>query len=139
MGYSNPEFLARQLVNFSPNHSLSTATASSATGADRTAPTALPAFLRRTKVNKVSFVVRTIPNAASTGLKAVLLNGTSTAATVTLTTATLGQVLTGTVTVANSTFAADAQPTLNVVGTATASGAANGAFDVVFEVQEQFA
>jgi hypothetical protein len=116
--------------------SFSTATASGSVAA--TAVAALPKTFRRTAIGKVRLRCSVIPNAASTALVASFLNGTSTFATVTLTTATAGQWLDGTVTAANSTLAADVAPTITLAGTATASAAANGSWDIYFENQELY-
>ena len=138
MAYTDAKFNVRQITRVLGAASFGTATASSATGADTTPAVYLPKFFRRTQVLGVRMTVTTIPDAGSTALKANFLNGTSTFATVTLTTATAGQVLSGTVTAANAVFAADGQPTLTVTGTSTASGDAQGSYNVDFEVQELF-
>lgn len=139
MGYSDPKFYARELNLVAVAASFGTATANSATGANATAVAALPKFFRKTTVNKVRLRCTVIPNASSTALVASFVNGTNTFATVTLTTATVGQFLDGVVTASNATIAADAAPTINLTGTATASAAANGSYDVLFETQESFA
>ena len=140
MGYSDQKFQTRVWVPVKLAFSLGTTTASgtAAIASGYTAPV-LPQFDRRTQVNKVKMTVTTIPNAASTALKGSFLSGTNTFATVTLTTATAGQVLDGTMTLANAIHAADVAPTFVLEGTATASGSANGAYDIYFEQQELFA
>lgn len=139
MAYPDAKFNIRQLVRVLTAASFGTTTASSATGADTTPSVYLPAFFRRTAVTGVKFIVTTIPDAGSTALKANLLNGTSTFATVALTTATAGQVLTGTLASNNTgTFTASGQPTITVTGTSTASADAQGSYTVDFEVQELF-
>ena len=136
MSYSDGSFQSRYLLNVDNDYSLTTFTASGANALTQPG-LALPKFVRRTKVNKIQLVCRTIPNAGATGLKAVFLNGTSTMGEVTLTTATAGQRLDGTVTAANAVYSLGSNPTLNVIGTATASGGAVGVFDIFFECQEQ--
>jgi len=138
MSYSDSKYASRSVVRVAEAQSFGTATASSATGANITPVLYLPKFFRRTKVGGVRMTVTTIPDAGSTALVASFLNGTSTFATVTLTTATLNQVLDGAVTVANATFAADVQPSVVVTGTATASADAQGSYHIDFELQELF-
>lgn len=138
MSYSDATYAARVFVKVSEEASFGTATASSTVGADTTPTVYLPQFDRRTKINVVKFIVTTIPDAGSTALKANLLNGTDTFATVALTTATAGQVLTGTVDTSYNTFTADSAPTITVTGTATASADAQGSYDIYFEQQELF-
>jgi hypothetical protein len=113
--------------------SLGTSTASATTGADVTPGIALPQFIRRTELTGVKFYTTTIPHASHSNLRAVILNGTNTAAVVVLTTATASQWLKGTVTASNAIFAADSAPTIKVIGTATASGSALGAYDMWLE------
>jgi hypothetical protein len=139
MSYSDPQYAARPFARVVQAVDFGTSTASSATGANTTPTVYLPKFFRRTQVNNVRMTVTTIPDAGSTALVASFKNGTSTFATVTLTTATLNEVLDGTLTAANAIFAADGQPTVVVTGTATASGDAQGAYHVDFELQELFA
>ena len=136
--YDNDMFDARAMVKVQNAVSFGTTTASATDGANTTPTCYLPQFFRRCKVNKVEMVVTTIPDAGSTALKASFLNGTDTFATVTLTTATAGKVLHGSVTAANSTFTASAAPTVVVTGTSTASADAQGSYDIYFEVQELF-
>jgi hypothetical protein len=137
MGYSDPKFYSRKQTLMGAALSLSTATASGAIANSDVA--ALPKFIRRSQVNNFELVVRTIPNAASTALKVSILNGTNTIGTAILTTATLGQTVSGVVTsTTNNIFAAGTSATANLAGTATASAAANGAYDFIFEVQELY-
>lgn len=138
MSYSDQKFQTRVNGILSPNTSWGTATASSATGHDTTGVVVLPKLFRRTAINNLRMRCSVIPNAASTVVKANFLNGTNTFAVVTLTTATAGQILDATVTATNGTFAADGQPTVNLVGTATASAAASGSWEVWVEAQELF-
>jgi hypothetical protein len=139
MGYSDAKFQSRALIPVKFAASLGTATgAGTASNSLALSTTYLPKFTRRTQVNKVRVIVTTIPDAAATAVTMTFKNGTSTFATVTLTTATAGQVLDGSVTAANAVFAADGQPTIGLIGTFTASGAAAGAYDIFFEEQELF-
>jgi hypothetical protein len=139
MSYSGPEFAVRHKSLIDNDYTFGTFTGAGTAANTLTSPgLALPAFIRRQKLTNIQFVCRTIPNAAATDLKAILLNGTNTAAVVTLTTATAGQSLTGTVTDSNATFSAGTTPTFKVTGTATASGGAVGVYDVFFETQEQY-
>lgn len=136
--YDDAMYGARVSVKVAENADFGTATASGTDGANTTPTVYLPKFFRRTKVNKVRMIVRTIPDSGSTALKAHFLNGTDTFAVVTLTTATAGQALDATVTAGSATFAADGQPTVKVTGTATASADAQGKYDIYFEQQELF-
>jgi len=136
--YENDMYDARAMVKVACAASFGTTTASSTIGANTTPTVYLPKFFRRTKISALRMVVTTIPDSGSTALKASFLNGTSTFATVTLTTATAGQVLDGTITAAAAVLAADGQPTIVVTGTSTASADAQGSYDIYFEQQELF-
>lgn len=140
MGYSDPKFYSRPLVQVGQALSFSTftgaGTASNSIGLP--AGSYLPAFVRRTQINAIRVIPTTIPNAAATALVMSFLNGTSTFATVTLTTAAAGTALSATVTAANAVFAVGGQPTCNIIGTSTASGANVGVYDIYFEDQELF-
>ena len=138
MGYSDAKYTSRQFALASDNTSWGTATASGAAGHTLSTVVELPVFKRRTQVTAVRLKVRTIPNAASTALVGILLNGTSTAGTAVLTTAALSANVDFTLTTASCTWAVDGEPTISLVGTSTASGAANGAYDVFLETQELF-
>jgi hypothetical protein len=140
MSYSDPKYATRQFNLVAQAQSWGTTTAAGTAAIALTGVAArLPKFVKRTKLNAFQLQCSTIPNAASTALTGLLMNGTNTVGTVVLTTATAGQVLTGVVTsTANAVYAADAQVTFNLIGTATASGSANGAYDVWLETQELF-
>lgn len=138
MGYSDAKYNTRVFKLVSPNTSWGTATAGNSTGHVLSTVVELPKFKRRTAVTAVRLRVRTIPNAASTALIAYLLNGTNTAGSAVLTTAASSADVDFTLTTASCTWAADGEPTISLVGTATASGAANGAYDVFFEETELF-
>jgi hypothetical protein len=141
MGYSDPKFYSRHLVPLAGSASLSTATASGANTVPAASLPALPKFVRRTKVNALQVVCKVIPNAASTALVLAALNGTTTFGTVVLTTATAGQVINGVITNTSTgnEIAAGTGITLALAGTATASGAAMGTFDILAETQELYA
>jgi len=67
------------------------------------------------------------------------MNGTDTFGTVVLTTAAVGSENDVTVTTAaNGTFAAAGEMTINLTGTSTASGDANGSYDVFVEECEKY-
>lgn len=138
MSYSDGKFQASVPGILSPVNTWGTATASGAVGHDTTAVIGLPKYFKATKITDIKMRCTVIPNAASTTVKANFLNGTNTFATVTLTTATAGQVLDATMTASNGSFAADAGPTVNLVGTSTASAAASGSWEVFAETQELF-
>lgn len=139
MAYTDGRYDARPWVPAKLAFSLGTTTAAgtAAIASGYTIPV-LPQFDRRTRINAIKMTVTTIPNAASTALVGAFLNGTDTFGSVTLTTATAGQVLAATMTAANAIIAADSAPTFTLAGTATASGSANGAYDIHFEQQELF-
>ena len=138
MGYSNSEFQVRVDVREGSAVSFGTATASGAVASTDVAN--MKKFKRRTKVNSIRLHVTTIPNAASTALVASFLNGTNTFGTAVLTTAALDAYVDVTITTAsNAIFAAADEMKINVSGTATASAAALGAYDIWIEQQEQFA
>ena len=138
MGYSDQKFYNRVWARAAYAASFGTATASATDGANTTPAVYFPQFDRRTAINALKMVVTTIPDSGSTALKASFKNGTNTFATVTLTTATAGQVLDGTINTSYNTFTADSAPTVVVTGTATASADAQGAYSIDFEQQELF-
>ena len=137
MGYSDQKFYSRE-----ENRVLNAIAFGSATGAGTAsnslaapAATYLPSFYRRTVINKLSTICLTAPNAAATAVTLTILNGTNTAGSVVVTTATAGQVIQGVVT-ANNTFTALGEPTMALIGTWTASGGTSGTWDLYFETQE---
>jgi len=139
MGYSDQKFYTRREIPVAFAQNLGTSTgAGTASNTLSDVLATLPKFTRRTKVLAIRLRCTTIPNAASTAEILQFKNGTSTFATVTVTTASADQFLDATMVETNGvdTFSASVQPTVDVTGTATASGAALGAFDVWFEVQE---
>jgi len=141
MSYTDGKYYARPLILVGDNRSFGTATASGAAGFTLSTITELPKFTRRTQINYVRVKVRTAPNAGATGLIARFMNGTTTHGTLVLTTATAGQSLDFTVTGAASNsniFAAESQPTINLVGTSTASGGTAGAYDIFLEERELY-
>jgi len=136
MGYSDQKFYSRPCVTLG-SASFGTATASSTAGHDLSAVIYLPQFLQKTKVNKVQLVCTVIPDSGSTAVRAHFMNGTTTMGTAVLTTATAGQVLITAIS-SNNTFTASSGMTINLTGTATASGDANGSYIVAVEAQELF-
>lgn len=137
MSYSDQKFYTNQFVNVANARSFGTATASSTTGAVLSDVVELPKFIKRSVITACRLKVTTIPNAASTALIATLLNGTNAIGTAVLTTAALGATVDFTITTAsNGTLTAATEPTISLVGTATASAAANGAYDVFFQFNE---
>lgn len=138
MGYSDQKYYARPLISVLMGQSMGTSTGAGTASNSLAQPAGapLPSFTNRTKINAVTVIPTVAPNANATALVMSFLNGTSTFATVTLTTATAGQVLTGVMTPANAVFAAAGQPTFNLIGTFTASGGTAGAYTVLFEQQE---
>lgn len=137
MGYSNPEYQTRQLVNIGMITGTATASGTNAlTGGDlKFTP---PKFVRKTKINTVRFESAIATPANWTGLVFKVLNGTSTVGTSTAS-GTAQQVLTPTLTAALCTFAADANPTFEINGTSTASGQSLGTYNIFAEVQELYA
>ena len=138
MSYSDGKFQARVMNLVSPSTSWGTSTASSATGHNTTGVVVLPKFIRATEVGAIRMRCTVIPDAGSTAVKANFLNGTNTFGVVTLTTATAQAQLDGVMTAANASFAADGQPTVNLVGTATATADASGSWEIWFENKENF-
>ena len=141
MGYSDQKFYTRPLVPVRFNAtSTSTATAS-AQVVTSTDVAQLPEFQRRTEITGFVAKVVTAPNAGATTTKLALLNGTNTFAVATIGTNTAGVDVVGSITsAANAVFAANGQPTLNVVSTATASQTVTqGNYDLYFEQTERYA
>lgn len=137
MGYSDQKFYARPLVALGAfDLGTSTGAGTASNSLTQTAANVLPAFARRTQVGNVQVECITAPNAAATALVLSFLNGTATFAAVTLTTATVGQVISGVMTAANAIFAAGGQPTEGLIGTFTASGGTAGKYSIQFEQQE---
>ena len=116
----------------------------------------LPAFFRPTRLLNLVVYVGTAQKSGlpTAGVTLNVLNGTSTAASVTVSTAagTAGAYIVGTITQANAIFGASTAnlgssivaassviPTIQVVGSATASADTYGAFAIGLEYQEQFA
>lgn len=138
MSYSDPKFYSRYFCEMKEASSFGTATASATNGINEASVVVLPAFPRRTKLLNVKLICTVIPDTGSTNVVAHVMNGTATAGTITLTTATAGQVLSATMTEANSTFTSGATPVIKLTGTATASADANGSYAVYFECQELY-
>ena len=141
MSYTDGKYYARPLIMVGDDRSFGTATASGAAGFTATDIVYLPKFPRRTQINYVRFRCRTAPNTGATGLIVRMLNGTTTHGTAVLTTRTAGEVFDLTVTggASNSQiFSSESSPTMNLVGTSTASGGTAGAFDIFFEEREMY-
>lgn len=138
MGYSDQKFYARPLINIVPSADFGTSTGVGTASNTLASPAAnpLPTFARRTTVGNIRVQCLAAPNVNATALVMSFLNGTATFATVTLTTATAGQTLSGVMTAPNSTFTAGGQPTYGVIGTFTASGGTAGKWEIYFEQQE---
>lgn len=139
MGYSDQKYYARPLELAAQNMTFGTATASGTNTLASPVSNPLPAFVNRTSINAIKVVVTTAVAVGAVAESIVFLNGTSTFGVVTMTggTATAGQVFSGVITTANSTFAAAGQPTYElIVNTATASGAVTGSFNIYLEQQE---
>ena len=135
MGYSDQKYQTRVDIREGSAVSFGTATASGAIASTDVAN--MKKFKRRTQVNSIRLHVTTIPNAASTALIASFLNGTNTFGTAVLTTAASDAYVDVTITTAsNAIFAAADEMKVNIAGTATASAAAIGAYDIWMEVQE---
>jgi len=121
--------------------SFGTTTASATDGANTTPTCQLPPFVRRSAITAIRMIPTVIPDTGSVAVKAHFLNGTDTFGVVTLTTASVGKVLEGTIDTSYNTFTGTDSagiPTVKVTGTATASGDAQGSYDIYFEVQELF-
>jgi hypothetical protein len=135
MSYSDPKYNTR--VQVPARFSTTTTLTATASGHAVTATDAveLPNFIRRTAVTRVH--VKTVTAGVTTVNKLIFLNGTDTMCTVTV--AAAGTSTTGTPTGNTGTFTAGGEPTVNVLGTGTASAAqASGTYDVWFEQQELY-
>lgn len=140
MSYSDGRFSTREFGRYAYITGTATASGTNAlTAADLKTDAQEPGFVRRTSITAGKVVANIATPSNWTALKLIVKNGTSTAATATVTTFTAAQVGALTVTAASSTFAADAIPTLVLDGTSTASGQSVGTFVVWFETQELFA
>lgn len=136
MGYSNPEFQSRSVLNV--GRVSGTATASGAnTLTDSLAGVAPPKFPRKTKINSMRLVNSIATPANWTGLTLIVKNGTATCGTGTAS-GTAGQAFDITMTGSLSTFTADSSPTFVFSGTSTASGQSLGTSNIFAEVQELF-
>jgi hypothetical protein len=140
MAFSDQKFITRVLVPAGFNVTSTATITASGHVVTNTAAYRLPKFLRRTKISAIRAKVVTAPNAGATSTRMVFLNGTSTFAVVTVSTNTAGVSVDATMTDANATFAADVEPTVNVLSTGTASSAAvtQGNYDLYFEQAEQY-
>lgn len=138
MGYSDQKYQTRSLVMVAQAVTFSTSTGAGTASNSLGLPAGsyFPPAVRRSKISAIRVIPTTIINASATAAVMSFTNGTNTFATVTLTTSTQGQVLSATMTDANSTFTAGAQPSANVIGTFTASGGNVGIYDIYFEDQE---
>ena len=138
MGYSDQKFYNRPFSRVI--FSASAGTSSEAgTAANTLTPYKFPKFNRRTRINKIRVLINTAPVANYTVVVARFLNGTSTFATATIGTNTAGVVVESADLSSNLTtavFAADGQPTMELFGTATASGIAAGTYSIDWETQE---
>lgn len=163
MGYSDQKYYSREL-EVAASAYLATGTATASGTNSLTAAFALPAFTRKTIINKIQLIVKTAPKINTAAL--TFLNGTATIGTATISsTATYGTpvvitplntaslstntftntlpngstvVLTNTTTTNWCLFTAASGPTVTVVtSTSTASGDTLGAYEIYFENQEQ--
>jgi hypothetical protein len=140
MSYSDPKYDARVMVPVVLGSAVGTLTfTASAHAKTNSAVYRLPKFLKRTKVNAVRVKVGTAPVAGVVSSKLIFKNGTNTFAVATIGTNTAGSTVDATMTSTNAVLAADTEPTVDLLGTGTASetGVA-GTFDIYFETQEQF-
>ncbi len=139
MGYADQRYYSRALIPWGFAISLSTSTASATDGHDLSDVMAgLPKLQRKTKVTALRLRCTTIADTGSTGLVGHLMNGTTTAATVILTTLTADEWASGTVAASSAVFSADVEPTFSLTGTSTASGDANGSYDIWIESDEEY-
>lgn len=137
MAYSDQKFYSRVLVPAGPSASSFGTFTASGSNALTNLMARMVKFKRRCQITAIRINPSTIINAASTAAILSFLNGTSTFGTAVITTNTVGTIIDGAITsAANAVLAADTQPSISISGTATASGAAVGAYDVYFEVQE---
>jgi len=137
MGYSDQKYYARPFVKVAGAIAFGTSTGAGTASNSLAQPAAsqLPSFLRRTAVTGLKAIAVTAPNANATPLALTIYNGTAVLGTISCA-GTIGQVFTGVVTAANSTFTAGGQPTMGLIGTFTASGGTSGTWDLYFEQEE---
>ena len=103
-------------------------------------------FIRPVQVNAIKVYVGTAPVAGATGVTMAFMNGTSTFATAVVGTntatswvdATVTSSLSKLFTVGTDGTATNVNPTINMIGTATASGLAFGTYLIDVEVSEPF-
>ena len=139
MGYSDQKFYTRRQIPAGFGVALGTATAAGTASNTLTDIVAtLPKFERRSKVLAIRLRNTVAVDADSTLQILQFANGTDVFATVNVTDGTADQFFDATMVETNGidTFAADGKPTVNLTGTATASAAVLGTFDIWFEVQE---
>lgn len=95
----------------------------------------LPEFFNSKRINDVKAVITTAPNAGATGVTLNFLNGTATFASIAIGTNTAGEVVAATMTDANTQIAEGVEPTVNLVGTATASENTDmGTYNIWFDL-----
>lgn len=163
MGYSDQKYYSRDLDVAKPSTITGTATASSGTNNVATG-IVIRNFTRPAKISGAEVLVTTAAT-ASTALSLALLNGTTTFCVIPTGLSTAGVTVVGTITntavvttatVTNTlpngstqvgtvisttdyrNFAAGAAPTINVIGTATASGNSVGTHELWLEASELF-
>lgn len=135
MAYNDPQFGVPYVVCVDNVTSTLTATASGHVVTNTNAQV-LPKMLRKSQIRGIQAAVQTAPIAA--GVTLILMNGTETAASVAISTNTIGSAVEGVVG-ASPVFADNVQPTLKLVGTGTASAAqVAGVYDVYLELQEAY-
>jgi hypothetical protein len=138
MGYSDQKYYARPLVKVASAVAFGTSTGAGTASNSLAQPTGtyLPQYIRRTQITGVKVVAATAIAANANPVSLNLINGTNTFAAVAVGTATQGQTFSGVVTASNAVFAAGGQPTMNLIGTWTASGGTSGTWDIYFEQEE---
>jgi hypothetical protein len=117
------------------NASAGTSTATASGHAPTTtAAIKLPKYIQGENIQRVRVAVDTAPGAALTVSKLIFKNGTNTFAVATIGTNTAGSQVDATMTEAFSFIKQDVQPTVDFLGTSTASvNTASGVYTIFFD------
>jgi len=133
--YTDPQFNTLEVYTFSaPAANITCQTAGTSTTVLNTNVYPTPVFVRPTVLQNVRVTTITAPAVTPGTLN--LLNGTNTVGTVVVPAAGTTAVMT--LTAAQTTFTAGAQPTFQYQGTASATTVVIGAYNVYMDTQEQF-
>jgi hypothetical protein len=138
MSYTDQKYfnITQSAVVLNSNAGTSTSTASGQ-AVTTTSVMRLPKFIRRSQINAIRVAIDSAPTAGYSAQSLVFLNGTATLGVVNIGASAVGASVDAVITSANSVVPAGIQPTVNFIGTATASGSApvNGNYSVYWEVE----